>query len=44
MKNLDDIRAARKIPFWVALRWLIVVIFRGPEIADKYIRPQDRPS
>ncbi len=30
------------IPAWVALRWFIVCLFRGPKRADKYIRPQDR--
>lgn len=42
MRKRDEILAAHKIPAWVALRWLLAVIFLGPDRADKYIRPEDR--
>lgn len=35
-------REIRAVPFWVALRWMVVMLIRGPKYADKYIRPQDR--
>lgn len=31
-----------KIPLWIALRWLVVLAFRGFTRAERYIRPQDR--
>lgn len=35
-------RKIHAIPLWVALRWFVVALFRGPERAERYIRPQDR--
>jgi hypothetical protein len=40
--NLKLSKAIHKIPFLVALRWMIVLIFRGPERAERYIREEDR--
>lgn len=42
--NLKLSKSIHAIPLWVALRYMIVLIFRGPARAEKYIRPQDRPS
>lgn len=38
----EERREIHKIPLWVALRWMIVCIVRGPEYAERYIRDQDR--
>lgn len=35
-------REVHAIPTWVALRWIFVALVRGPEYAERYIRPQDR--
>lgn len=35
-------REIHAIPFWVAFRWMVVMLFRGPKYAERFIRPEDR--
>jgi hypothetical protein len=41
--NLELSRQVHRVPLWVAVRWMLSVIFCGPNRAERHIRAQDRP-
>jgi hypothetical protein len=38
----DELRDVRRVPLWVAVRWLVACVVRGPVYAERFIRPEDR--
>lgn len=41
-KTEEERKQIYAIPLWVALRWLLAVIFLGSNQAERYIRSEDR--